>query len=346
MIKKILFIIGFLLTMTKLYAQTELVGAGASFPYPLYSKMFDEYYKIYNVKINYQSIGSGGGIRQLKAKTVDFGASDAILTDEQLKEFDGEILHIPICLGAVVITYNLDVKQQIQFTPDLIADIFLGKITKWNDERIKKVNLKLTLPDLPITVVRRADGSGTTFVFTDYLCKVSSEWKERVGKGTSVNWPVGIAGKGNEGVTGLVKQTKGAIGYVEFTYALQNKLPYGVIKNKSGYFINPTIESISEAGNIKLPEDMRVSITDTESKNGYPISAFTYILVYSNLSKTNDKMTYEKAKILAELLWWMTHEGQKYAKPLHYAPLSKEAQKNVEKLLKKLNFDGKILLTK
>ncbi len=346
MIKKILFIIGFLLTMTKLYAQTELVGAGASFPYPLYSKMFDEYYKIYNVKINYQSIGSGGGIRQLKAKTVDFGASDAILTDEQLKEFDGEILHIPICLGAVVITYNLDVKQQIQFTPDLIADIFLGKITKWNDERIKKVNPKLTLPDLPITVVRRADGSGTTFVFTDYLCKVSSEWKERVGKGTSVNWPVGIAGKGNEGVTGLVKQTKGAIGYVEFTYALQNKLPYGVIKNKSGYFINPTIESISEAGNIKLPEDMRVSITDTESKNGYPISAFTYILIYSNLSKTNDKMTYEKAKILAELLWWMTHEGQKYAKPLHYAPLSKEAQKNVEKLLKKLNFDGKILLTK
>jgi len=346
MIKKILFIIGFFLTITKLNAQTELVGTGASFPYPLYSKMFDEFYKIYNVKVNYQSIGSGGGIRQLRAKTVDFAASDAILTDEQLKEFDGEILHIPICLGAVVITYNLDVTQQIQFTPDLIADIFLGKITKWNDERIKKVNPKLKLPDLPITVVRRADGSGTTFVFTDYLCKVSSEWKEKVGMGTSVNWPVGLGGKGNEGVSGLIKQTKGAIGYVEFTYALQNKLPYGVIRNKSGYFINPTVESISEAGNIKLPEDMRVSITDTESKNGYSISAFTYILVYSNLSKANDKMTYEKAKILAELLWWMTHEGQKYAKPLHYAPLSKEAQKNVEKLLKKLNLDGKILLTK
>jgi len=344
MIKKILLVIGLIFAAVRLNAQTELIGAGASFPYPLYSKMFDEYYKIYSVKVNYQSIGSGGGIRQLKAKTVDFGASDAILNDEQLKEFDGEILHIPICLGVVVITYNLDVTHRINFTPDLIADIFLGKITKWNDERIKKVNPKLSLPDLPITVVRRADGSGTTFVFTDYLCKVSSEWKEKVGTGTSVNWPVGIGGKGNEGVAGLVKQTKGAIGYVELTYALQNKLPYGVIRNKSGYFINPTVESVSEAGNVKLPDDMRISITDTESKTGYPISAFTYILVYSDLSKANDKMNYEKAKTLANLLWWMTHEGQKYTKPLDYAPLSKEAQKSAEKLLKKLNFDGKILL--
>jgi phosphate transport system substrate-binding protein len=306
--------------------------------------MFDEYYKTYGIKVNYQSIGSGGGIRQLKEKTVDFGASDAFLSDEQLKEFDGEILHIPTCLGAVVITYNLDLPQKIRFTSDLIADIYLGKIIKWNDERIRKVNPGLNLPDLPITVVRRADGSGTTFVFTDYLSKVSSEWKEKVGRGTSVNWPVGIGGKGNEGVSGLVKQTKGAIGYVEFTYALQNKLPYGIIKNKSGNFIEPTVESISEAGNVKLPEDMRISITDTESKNGYPISAFTYILVYSDLSKANNKMDYEKAKTLANLLWWITHEGQKYTKSLDYAPLSKEAQKNAEKLLKKLNFNGKMLL--
>jgi phosphate transport system substrate-binding protein len=345
MIRKILSIIWFfLITITKLNAGVELTGAGATFPYPLYSKMFDEYYKTYGIKVNYQSIGSGGGIRQLKEKTVDFGASDAFLSDEQLKEFDGVILHIPTCLGAVVITYNLDLPQKIRFTSDLIADIYLGKITKWNDERIRKVNPGLNLPDLPINVVRRADGSGTTFVFTDYLSKVSSEWKEKVGRGTSVNWPVGIGGKGNEGVTGLVKQTKGAIGYVEFTYALQNKLPYGIIKNKSGNFIEPKVESISEAGNVKLPEDMRISITDTESKNGYPISAFTYILVYSDLSKANDKMDYEKAKTLANLLWWITHEGQKYTKSLDYAPLSKEAQKNAEKLLKKLNFNGKMLL--
>jgi phosphate transport system substrate-binding protein len=345
MIRKILLIIGFfLITITKLNAGVELTGAGATFPYPLYSKMFDEYYKTYGIKVNYQSIGSGGGIRQLKEKTVDFGASDAFLSDEQLKEFDGEILHIPTCLGAVVITYNLDLPQKIRFTSDLIADIYLGKIIKWNDERIRKVNPGLNLPDLPITVVRRADGSGTTFVFTDYLSKVSSEWKEKVGRGTSVNWPVGIGGKGNEGVSGLVKQTKGAIGYVEFTYALQNKLPYGIIKNKSGNFIEPTVESISEAGNVKLPEDMRISITDTESKNGYPISAFTYILVYSDLSKANAKMDDEKAKTLANLLWWITHEGQKYTKSLDYAPLSKEAQKNAEKLLKKLNFNGKMLL--
>jgi phosphate transport system substrate-binding protein len=345
MIRKILSIIGFfLITITKLNAGVELTGAGATFPYPLYSKMFDEYYKTYGIKVNYQSIGSGGGIRQLKEKTVDFGASDAFLSDEQLKEFDGEILHIPTCLGAVVITYNLDLPRKIRFTSDLIADIYLGKITKWNDERIRKVNPGLNLPDLPINVVRRADGSGTTFVFTDYLSKISSEWKEKVGRGTSVNWPVGIGGKGNEGVTGLVKQTKGAIGYVEFTYALQNKLPYGIIKNKSGNFIEPKVESISEAGNVKLPEDMRISITDTESKNGYPISAFTYILVYSDLSKANNKMDYEKAKTLANLLWWITHEGQKYTKSLDYAPLSKEAQKNAEKLLKKLNFNGKMLL--
>jgi phosphate transport system substrate-binding protein len=345
MIRKILSIIWFfLITITKLNAGVELTGAGASFPYPLYSKMFDEYYKTYGIKVNYQSIGSGGGIRQLKGKTVDFGASDAFLSDEQLKEFDGEILHIPTCLGAVVITYNLDLPQKIRFTPDLIADIYLGKIIKWNDERIRKVNPGLNLPDLPINVVRRADGSGTTFVFTDYLSKVSSEWKEKVGRGTSVNWPVGIGGKGNEGVSGLVKQTKGAIGYVEFTYALQNKLPYGIIKNKSGNFIEPKVESISEAANVKLPEDMRISITDTESKKGYPISAFTYILVYSDLSKANDKMDYEKAKTLANLLWWITHEGQKYTKSLDYAPLSNEAQKNAEKLLKKLNFNGKMLL--
>ncbi|MCS7179791.1 MAG: phosphate ABC transporter substrate-binding protein PstS [bacterium] len=321
----------------------EIVGAGASFPYPLYSKMFDEYYKTNGVKINYQSIGSGGGIKQLQAKTVDFAGSDAILSDEQLKTFDDNILHIPICLGAVAITYNVDIKD-LKFTPDIITDIFLGKITKWNDERIKKINPDKNLPDLSITVVRRSDGSGTTFVFTDYLSKVSNEWKEKVGSGTSVNWPVGIGGKGNEGVAGLIKQTPGAIGYVELIYALQNNLPVGIVQNKSGNFIKPSVETITEASDVKLPEDMRITITNTENKNGYPISAFTYILVYENLKKANEKMDYEKAKALANLLWWMVHEGQTYTKPLHYAPLGKQATKNAEKMLKKLHFDGKILL--
>lgn len=343
--KKTFYLTVFIATFfSNLYAQIELTGAGATFPYPLYSKMFDVYYKEFKIKVNYQSIGSGGGIRQLKAKTVDFGASDMFLSDERVKEFDGEILHIPTCIGGVVLIYNLDLQKQLKFTPELIADIYLGKITRWDDERIKKVNPDIQLPNLYITVVRRSDGSGTTFVFTEYLSKVIKEWKEQVGVGASVNWPVGIGGKGNEGITGLVKQTKGAIGYVEFTYALQNNLPYGIIKNKSGNFITASVESMSKAANVKLPEDMRISITDTENKDAYPISAFTYIIVYSDLKKANPDMTYEKAKALAELLFWMTHQGQKHTKPLHYAPLPQEAIKNVEKILKKLNFGGKSLL--
>ncbi|MCM8809682.1 MAG: phosphate ABC transporter substrate-binding protein PstS [Candidatus Omnitrophica bacterium] len=346
MLRKILFILIGVIISGKIYAQVEIQGAGATFPFPLYSKMFDEYYKIYKIKVNYQSIGSGGGIRQLKEKTVDFGASDAFLSDEQMKEFDDEIIHIPVALGAVVITYNLPDIKNLKFTPEIISDIFLGKIKKWNDSKIKEVNPDIRLPDLNITVVRRSDGSGTTFVFTDYLSKVSNEWREKVGYSTSVNWPVGIGGKGNEGVSGLIKQIPGALGYVELTYALQNNLPVGIIKNKSGNFIFPSVETITEASNVKLPEDMRISITDTESKNGYPISAFTYILVYKDLKKANPKMTYEKAKAILDLLWWMTHEGQAYNKPLHYAPLGKKAVENTEKLLKKLNFDGKILLKK
>ncbi len=325
-------------------AQMEITGAGASFPYPLYSKMFSEYNNNTGIKINYQSIGSGGGIRQLKAKTVDFAASDAFLSDEQLKEFEGPVLHIPTCLGAVVITYNLPGNPELKFSPDIIADIFLGKIKKWNDPRIANLNKGVKLPNQNITVVYRSDGSGTTFVFTDYLSKVSEEWKEKVGMGTSVNWPTGVGGKGNEGVTGLVKQTPGAIGYVELTYALQNNLPVSSVKNKSGIFVKPELKSISEASNVKLPEDMRISITNTESKEGYPIAAFTYILVYQDLSLANPKMTLEKAKTLVQLLWWMTHEGQEYTSPLNYAPLSKEAVKNLEKLIKSINFKGQKLL--
>ena len=265
---------------TGLAKETELIGAGATFPYPLYSKMFDVYNKEYGVKVNYQAIGSGGGIRQLINKTVDFGGSDAIMSDKELAEASAPVLHIPTCAGAVVVTYNLSGNPQLRFTPDVIADIFLGKINKWNDHRISAINPGMKLPDMNITVVHRSDGSGTTFIFSDYLSKVSGEWKEKVGAGTSLNWPAGLGGKGNPGVAGLVQQTPGSIGYVELIYALQNKMPYGTVKNKKGKFVTATIASTSLAADTNLPDDMKVSLTDTDAPEGYPISGFTWILVY------------------------------------------------------------------
>jgi phosphate transport system substrate-binding protein len=333
----------FLLIPSFLFSQNiELIGAGATFPYPLYTKMFDIYYKTKGIKINYQSIGSGGGIRQLLNKTVDFGASDAFMSDEELKNAPAEILHIPICLGAVVLTYNLPGNPEIKFTPEIISDIFLGKIKKWNDKKILEVNPLIKLPDMEIIVVHRSDGSGTTFIFTDYLSKVSNEWKEKVGRGTSVNWPVGIGGKGNEGVSGLVKQMPGSIGYVELIYALQNDLPIGLIKNKKGKFIKPSIETVSNAANIELPPDIRISITDTDAEDGYPISGFTYILVYKEQSYDGRKK--DRAEALVNLLWWMIHEGQEYTKPLFYSPLPPEAVLKAEKIIKSITYKGKTLL--
>ncbi len=319
----------------------DLTGAGASFPYPLYSKMFSEYGKQNKMNINYQSIGSGGGIKQLLAKTIDFGGSDAIMSDEQLSKAPGKILHIPTCLGAVVIVYNLNIKGELKLTPDIIADIFLGKITKWNDARIADLNKDIKLPDANISVVHRSDGSGTSAIFTDYLSKVSSEWKEKVGSGTSVNWPVGLGGKGNEGVAGLVKQVPNSIGYVELIYALQNKMSYATIQNKSGKFIKPTLESTSKAAEIAMPDDMRVSLADTESPDGYPIAGFTYILVYQE--QKYDNRTIDKAKSLYKLLNWMINDGQKFTTPLHYAPLPEAAKTKAQALIKSITFDGKAL---
>lgn len=321
--------------------EIELIGAGATFPYPLYSKMFDVYYKEKGIKVNYSAIGSGGGIRQLKEKTIDFGGSDAYLTDEQLKEI-GDVLHIPICLGAVVLAYNLVGVNELNLTPEIIAEIYLGKIKKWNDPKIQKVNSKVRLPDINIIPVYRSDGSGTTFIFTDYLSKISKEWENNVGRGTSVNWPTGIGGKGNPGVAGLVKQTPGSIGYIELIYALGNKIPFAKVQNKSGNFIEPSLLSTSASANIKLPDDMRISVTNTDAKDGYPISGFTWILVYKE--QNYGKRTYEKAKALVELLWWMTHEGQKYTEELHYAPLSKEAVKKAEKIIRSITYNGKKLI--
>ena len=343
--KKLIFLgmaIGILMSVFLSQAMPEgLTGAGATFPYPLYSKMFSEYYKKTGVKINYQAIGSGGGIRQLRAKLVDFGASDAYVDDEGFKKFSAPILHIPTAAGAVVLTYNLQGNPKLKLTGKIISDIFLGKITNWNAPEIKKLNPEVKLPDLKIIVVHRSDGSGTTFIFSDYLCKVSKEWKNKIGRGKSLNWPCGLGAKGNPGVAGLIKQISGSIGYVELIYALSNKMPYADVQNKSGNFITPGIKSVSLAADTKLPDDMRVSLTDTDAEYGYPISGFTWILVYKDLKKGG--LTEEKARDLVKLLWWMIHKGQKYAEKLHYAPLSEKAVKKAERIIKSITYGGNLL---
>ena len=320
----------------------ELTGAGATFPYPLYSKMFDEYNKECGVKVNYQSIGSGGGIRQLQQMTVDFGASDGIMTDEQKKEAKGgKILHVPTVAGAVVVAYNVPgiSKGQLKITPDLLADIYLKKITKWSDSRIKAANPNLKLPDQDIAVVHRSDGSGTTFIFTNYLSKVSSEWKDKVGNATSVNWPGDVGGKGNEGVANSVKQIPGSIGYVELAYAEQNKIPYGDVRNKAGKFIEPSLDSAAKAADVKnLPDNMEVMITDSSNPEAYPISGFTWLLIYENQTDG------AKGDAVAQLGWWMIHQGEKYAKPLGYAELEGAAVKKAENLLKQIKADNKVVL--
>ena len=319
-----------------------LQGAGATFPNPLYQKWLSEYGKLHsNVKIDYQSIGSGGGIKQIKEQTIDFGASDAPMKDEDLKSAPGEILHVPTVLGAVVITYNLSgINQPLRFSPDVVADIFLGKITKWNDSRITADNAAVTLPAQNITVVHRSDGSGTSAVFTDYLSKVSAEWKEKVGSGTSPSWPVGMGGKGNEGVTGQVKSTPNTIGYVELAYAVQNKLPVALIKNASGSFVQPSIDSVTAAAAASAantPEDLRVSITNAAGAQAYPISSYTYILVYKNQKDAG------KGKALVDFLWWGIHDGEHYAKDLQYAPLPADIVKRAEAKINSVTAGGAAL---
>ena len=319
-----------------------LRGAGATFPNPLYQKWLSEYGKLNaNVKVDYQSIGSGGGIKGIKDQTIDFGASDAPMKDEDLKSAPGEILHVPTVLGAVVITYNLsDVKQPLRFSPDVLADIFLGKITKWNDARIAADNSGVTLPAQNIAVVHRSDGSGTSAVFTDYLSKISAEWKEKVGTGTSPSWPVGIGGKGNEGVTGQIKSTPDTIGYVELAYAVQNKLPVAQIKNASGSFVQPSIDSVTAAASASAantPEDLRVSITNAAGAQAYPISSYTYILVYKNQKDAS------KGKALVDFLWWGIHDGENYAKDLQYAPLPADIVKRAEAKINSVTAGGAAL---
>jgi phosphate transport system substrate-binding protein len=313
--------------------QTTLNGAGATFPYPMYSKWFSEYHKLHpDIQMNYQSIGSGGGIRQVLANTVDFGASDGPMTDEQLSQSKVKILHIPTVLGSVVPAYNVPgVTGEIKFTPQALAGIFLGKITSWNDPALTKDNASLNLPNQPIVVVHRSDGSGTTFIFTDYLSKVSPEWQNSVGKGTSVKWPLGLGNKGNEGVAGMIRQLPGSIGYVELIYAVQNKIPYGTVKNSSGSFVKASLESTTAAAaSVKtMPADFRVSITNAPGKDAYPISSFTWLLIPTQ-SKDN------KGKILADFLNWMVDSGQKMAAELTYAPLPQSVAEKVKAAVKEV----------
>ncbi|MCX7929327.1 MAG: phosphate ABC transporter substrate-binding protein PstS [Chlorobi bacterium] len=318
-------------------AQLQLNGAGATFPYVLYSKWFDVYSKKSGIHFNYQSIGSGGGIKQIIEGTVDFGASDGPMTDAQLAEAFAKqkspVLHIPTTLGAVAIAYNLPLSKPLQLTPAVLTDIFLGVIKRWDDRRIAEINPGVALPAKPIIVVHRSDGSGTTAIFTDYLCKISNYWKQRYGQGTSVNWPKGTLGaKGNEGVAGQIKQVVGSIGYVELAYAVQNKLPYAAVQNKSGEYALPTLENVTHAADASLgsiAEDLRGSITN--SPRGYPISGLTWLLV---LEQQPDR---KKGKALVDFLRWALTEGQKYCAELHYAPLPKAVADRALKKVSQIN---------
>ena len=324
-------------------AAQGLTGAGATFPNPIYTKWFDAYNKKTGIQINYQSIGSGGGIRQFTEGTVDFGATDGPMNESQIQAVNGNVLHVPTVLGAVVVTYNLPSlgATQLKFDGNLLVDIFMGRVTNWNDRKIAALNPGVKLPDQDLIVVHRSDGSGTTYVFTDYLNKFSREWKDKVGYATSVNWPVGLGGKGNEGVTQQVKQTEGALGYVELVYAISNKLPYAQIKNASGNYISPSLETVtSAAAGAKLAKDtdFRVSITNAPGAQAYPVASFTWLLV------KKDNKDAAKAKLIRDFLTWMvTPEAQKMAGELHYAPLPDPVVSLLQARLPTLKASGKAI---
>lgn len=318
-------------------AQTLINGAGATFPYPVYSKWFDEYHKLRpDIQINYQSIGSGGGIRQVSELTVDFGATDGPMTDEQLKKAKTKLLHFPTVLGAVVPTYNIPrLSGELRFTAEILSGIFVGAIKRWDDPRITKANPGVKLPAENIVVVHRSDGSGTTYVWTDYLSKVSKVWEQKVGRGTSVNWPVGLGGKGNEGVSALVRQTLYSIGYVELIYAEQSKIPHGLVQNLAGAFVKATLKSTSAAaaGVAKnMPSDFRVSITNPPGKDAYPVASFTWLLIPEHIPDP------KKGEALVGFLRWMLKDGQKHAEKLLYAPLPREVTAMEEKAIQRIRY--------
>ena len=315
-------------------AQMTINGAGATFPYPIYSKWFDEYAKVDpSVRFNYQSIGSGGGQKQILAETVDFGASDGPMSDDNLAKAPGKLLHIPTVAGADVVAYNLPGDPALRFDADAIAGVFLGQIKKWNDPRLTALNPGVKLPDQEIVVVHRSDGSGTTYIWTDYLSKISPEWKQKVGTNTSVNWPTGLGGKGNEGVAGQIRQTPGALGYVELIYAVQNKMPYADVKNASGEFVKASLESITAAlATAQIPDDFRFSITNAPGKNAYPVSGATWVLVYEQQKDAT------KGKKMVEFLKWAETKGEQMAKDLEYAPLPDNLRDRVLKRVGEIKY--------
>ena len=335
MINRIALLLAGLALALPVMGQTTLNGAGATFPYPVYSKWFSEYNKLHpDVQVNYQSIGSGGGIRQVLNGTVDFGASDFPMSDEQLAQSKTKILLIPTVLGAVVPAYNVPgVSGEIKFTPEALAGIYLGKIKNWNDPAITKANPGVNFPNQPIIVIYRSDGSGTTFIFTDYLSKISKDWANSVGKGTSVKWQIGMGGKGNEGVAGQIRQLQGSIGYVELIYAVENKITYGSVRNAAGDFVKATLEGVTEAAaSVKtMPADFRVSITNAPGKTAYPISSFTWLLIPAQAKDP------KKGQIIADFLNWMVTDGQKMTNQLSYAPLPESVVVKVKAAIKQIH---------
>jgi len=320
--------------VTSASAQMLINGAGATFPYPIYSKWFDEYAKVDpSVRFNYQSIGSGGGQKQILAQTVDFGASDGPMSDENLAAAPGRILHIPTVAGADVLTYNLPGSPTLKVDGPTIADMFMGKITKWNDRRLAGLNPEIKLPDTDIIVIHRSDGSGTTYIWVDYLSSVSKEWETKVGRGTSVKWPVGLGGKGNEGVAGQIKQLPGAVGYVELVYAKQNKLPYAEVKNAAGKYVTPSLDSVTEAlATAKIPDDFRFSMVNPPGERAYPIAGATWLLIYEHQKDA------AKGRKLVEFLNWAMASGEGMAASLDYAPLPENVQKRVSERIKTIKY--------
>lgn len=320
----------------------ELQGAGATFPGPLYSKLFDTYIKEKNVAVNYQPIGSGGGILQLINKTIDFGGTDVPMNSNELKSAGAEILHFPVCIGAIAVTYNLPGKPELSFSPDVIADIYLGKIKKWNDPRIASLNPKTTLPDMAISVVHRSDGSGSSYTFSEYLSLVNPDWKSKVGTGKILNWPVGLGGKGNNGVAAYVRQIPGAIGYVELAYAAQNQMPVALVRNKSGNFIKPDLRSMLSISKDGSVADIQQTIVNSELKDAYPVCSYTWIIVYREQAYGGRQL--ERAKALCRLLWWVTHDGQTYNELLEYGRINTETIRASEIMIKSMTYLGKPIL--
>jgi phosphate transport system substrate-binding protein len=315
----------------------QLVGAGATFPHPLYSGMFDAYYRLTGVRINYEGIGSGGGIQQLLKKSIDFGGTEIPIDDGDA----GGIVHIPIAVGGVAVTYNLPGRPTMRFSRGLITSIFLGRVTRWNDPAVARDNPAVTLPDLPIIVVYRSDGSGTNALFTEYLSRVDPGFRKTVGSGLAVTWPAGVGAKGNAGIAGLIKNITGSIGYLELAYALTADLPRAAVENRSGEFVAPSLASTEVCADVTIPDDTRILLVDTDERAGYPISGFTWLILFRDLGERG--MSEKQARALVDLVWWMTHDGQRYCRPLEYAPLPPDVVEKAERIINSITYGGKPL---